>query len=240
MRWVADTTGRFAQRPHYAPAEIDAECEGLVDSFLRERRGRVEYPFETNDLIALIEREAEDLDIYADLTSEGQDVEGATYFNPQGRARVRISRRLADEPWSTNRFRTTASHELGHVKFHNFLWPLEPRPALFYADEAPLSDVSPRCKRDAIQPLKPLDWMEWQAGYACGALLMPLTRVQKLARTVSGLGLAPRVVGTPETLDLISLVKKAFEVSADAARVRLIQLRLLAPAGSQTSTLPLA
>jgi hypothetical protein len=29
------------------------------------------------------------------------------------------------------------------------------------------------CKRDGIINARQSDWTEWQAGYACGALLMP-------------------------------------------------------------------
>lgn len=34
MKWVRDKTGRFPQRPHYLPAEIDDECERQIRAFL--------------------------------------------------------------------------------------------------------------------------------------------------------------------------------------------------------------
>jgi hypothetical protein len=242
MRWVPDTTGRFAQRPHYESAEIDTECESLVSRFLRDRHGAVNYPISTDDLIVLLESEAADLDIYADLSAEGPDVEGATYFTIGRRPAVKIAGRLTNDPWAINRFRTTSTHELGHVRFHTFLWDVEPRPALFYPDEtAPSSSSSPRCKRDSIQPLKPVDWMEWQAGYACGAFLMPvsaLERVTTAARTSQRLNTSPPA-RSADGEKLVKAVAAAFEVSVEAARIRLIQLRLVSQSGAQVESLPL-
>ena len=149
MKWVRDTTGRFAQRPHYDPAEIDVKCKSLISQFLRHGRKVVRYPISTDDLIVLLEREAADVDIYADLTDEGPAVEGATYFDPKGKPTIKIARHLAEDPWAINRFRTTATHELGHVRFHAFLWPLEPLPSLFE-----LGDTHIRCRSLAALPAR--------------------------------------------------------------------------------------
>ena len=80
MIWVTDRTGRFAQRPHYKPEEIDFECEEIMTRFLRQKYGSVEFPISTDDLTVLIEQDASDLDIYADLSSDGENIEGATNF----------------------------------------------------------------------------------------------------------------------------------------------------------------
>jgi Zn-dependent peptidase ImmA (M78 family) len=237
MKWIPDRTGRFAQRPHYEPAEIDGECETLITSFLRQRHGAVIFPVATNDLVVLLEQEANDVDIYADLSAEGPDVEGMTYFRPSGKPDVRIARHLAEAHWAVHRFRTTATHELGHVKLHNFLWLTEARQALLFPEDQPApADVSPRCRRDSIQPLARTDWMEWQAGYACGAFLMPITALKQL---VFQLRTKNRWSGTP-TADsdaarqLITHVAQRFDVSADAARVRLTQLDLIVDQARQT------
>ena len=37
MKWVKDKTGRFPQRPHYLPEEIDDECERVVRDFLSKK-----------------------------------------------------------------------------------------------------------------------------------------------------------------------------------------------------------
>src|SRR4051794_28426526 len=71
VRYVPDRTGRFTQRPHYEPKELDRECESIVSGFLRERHGAASYPISTDDLTVLIERDTESLDQFADLTAYG-------------------------------------------------------------------------------------------------------------------------------------------------------------------------
>jgi len=36
VRYIPDPTGRFAQRPFYTEAELDRECEGIVNTFLAQ------------------------------------------------------------------------------------------------------------------------------------------------------------------------------------------------------------
>src|ERR1700694_5925641 len=118
MKWVKDRTSRFSLRPHYLPAELDSECEKLISDFLYQRHGRIGYPVSTDDLTVLIETLTSDLDLYSDLSNEEGEVEGVTDFFSGRRPMVRISRHLTLDPGMNNRFRTTLTHELGHVKFH--------------------------------------------------------------------------------------------------------------------------
>ena len=113
MKWVADKTNRFPNRPHYEPYELDAECEKIITVFLKERHGRVNFPVSTDDLAVLIETVVEDLDLYADLSQEPGQVEGVTEFQPGGKPRVRIAKSLSGAPNMENRFRTTLTHEFG-------------------------------------------------------------------------------------------------------------------------------
>lgn len=121
MKWVKDKTGRFPQRPHYLPEELDEECEHTVLTFLRDRHGRVSFPIATDDLTVLIEGAVDDFDLYADLSQENGDIEGVTDFFPGKRPKVRISRRLSEAPNLENRLRTTLTHEYAHVRFHGFM-----------------------------------------------------------------------------------------------------------------------
>ena len=50
VKYVSDRTGRFSQRPHYAPKELDRECENIIAGFLKERHGAAKYPVSTDDL----------------------------------------------------------------------------------------------------------------------------------------------------------------------------------------------
>ena len=81
------------------------------------------------------------------------------------------------------------------------------------------------------------DWMEWQAGYVCGAILMPKTAVNGLCRTFSeNNGIYGAVsLQSAHGSDLISQVVSTFKVSSDAARVRLLKLNLVTAAAPNQS-----
>src|SRR5882724_9810732 len=96
MQYVNDKTGRFVRRPHYETGELDDECERIIGDFLRQKHGCVTFPVSTNDLTLLIENEAEELDLYADLSSEGHDIQGVTYFYPKKKPRVLIAKELSE------------------------------------------------------------------------------------------------------------------------------------------------
>jgi Zn-dependent peptidase ImmA (M78 family) len=123
----------------------------------------------------------------------------------------------------SNRLRTTLTHELGHVHFHSFLFDGEQSGNLFDDQAVPKSN---KCTRADISQATQTDWMEWQAGYTCGAFLMPATalastiieflRLRRL--TVARFGLF-----SEDGQELIQAVCDAYEVSRDAARVRLQQ-----------------
>ncbi len=179
VRYVRDSTGRFLERPHYEPKELDRECENVVSKFLAGKYGKAEFPLSTNDLTQVIEREAEDLDLFADLSKYGTDVEGVTEFHPGAKPSVKISKVLAADERYQNRLRTTLAHEYGHVHFHAYLWDTQP-PGADLLRRNP--DANRQiCKRDKILGAAQYDWMEWQAGYVCGAILMPASRVRRLA-----------------------------------------------------------
>jgi hypothetical protein len=76
MKMISDVSRRFVLRPHYEPAELDRECEQLVRDFFKRRHGAMRFPLSTDDLAALVETEAGDLDLYADLSRYGDGVEG--------------------------------------------------------------------------------------------------------------------------------------------------------------------
>ncbi len=231
MKWVRDKTGRFAQRPHYLPEEIDDECERQIRAFLTKKYGKVEFPTKTDDLTVFIEEKA-DLDSYADLSGEPGEVEGVTEFVPHRRPVVRISGALS-APNMENRLRTTLTHEYGHVHFHQFMFEeLEAQPAsLFPRHEQAHTN---KCHRDNMIGASERDWMEWQAGYACGAILMPaaaLVETVNRFREEKKLPYANLLLGSEQGQQLITLVTSTFRTSRDAARVRLLKKGILAEGG---------
>ena len=189
----------------------------------------------TDDLAVLIEMHDAELDSYADLSVHGDDVEGVTEFFPDRGPMVSISERISADDRRENRFRTTLTHEFGHVKFHGSLWAekfatgdlLDRRP---HANKA----VS---KRDNILNAPQSDWMEWQAGYISGALLMPVTPVRRLVSDYCG----PRElhgdihVSSEHAKRLIQMVMEGFAVSEEAARIRLLKLSLITTVRGQPS-----
>jgi hypothetical protein len=227
MIWVADKTGRFAQRPHYTEQELDIECDKIVSAFLRKRHGDVSFPIGTDDLTCLIEEKA-DFDSYADLTAEGDDVEGVTEFRSGRRPIVRISSALAEAVNRQNRLRTTLTHEYGHVHFHRFLFEELSRQSQLFASPAP-APVN-RCHRPNIEHALRTDWLEWQAGHCSGALLMPLTALLEGVQLFSsrrGCGCRELGAHSRDGILLVEHVSKAFQVSEQAARVRLLKRGIL-------------
>jgi Zn-dependent peptidase ImmA (M78 family) len=224
MRLIPDKTGRFAERPFFEDGELDAECDQLVTQFLIKKYGSVKFPIATEDLKCLIETKA-DLDVYVTM-NEGE--EGKTDFRRK-KPDVHISEYLSSEPRYENRLRTTLAHEFGHVHFHGPFY--EMKKAQFALDlfgkEPDLVLVTYRA--DVIGATE-TDWLEWQAGYVSGALLMPISHLRpRVIQFFEQRGVAGVIhVDHPAAQNLIRKVTQRYQTSADAARVRLQQLGFLA------------
>ena len=102
--------------------------------------------------------------------------------------------------------RTTLAHELAHVALHNFIWWFDP--GVPFDPQV----LSPRC---ALRT-RSVDWMEWQANYCAGALLVPAASVGAPGDVVWERSSGGRA--------LIRSVQTRFEVSAQVATIRLRQL----------------
>jgi IrrE N-terminal-like domain len=136
--------------------------------------------------------------------------EGVTEFAPRRKPRVRIAAELAYDERRENRYRTTLTHEYGHVHFHSYLFEMDPRSKdLFQSVVAGGVQV---CKRESILDARSNDWMEWQAGYICGALLMPISLLRAIVATFQeerGV-FGPITVGTPQAGAIIGLIRRNF------------------------------
>ena len=232
MLWVRDQTGRFPWRPYYHAVEIDRICERRVRTFLRARHGRVAYPVTTDDLTLLIEQEADDLDLFADLSgmaAPGVEVQGLTTLRPGRRARVEIARELSERSARLARLRTTLAHELGHVLLHQDVIDRQAAGDAENGEAAEGGDgvTMPPCTNVSVGGASRADWMEWQAGYASGALLMP-----RMAVATVVLPILRRHGRAPHRWEgnigrLTDAVQGHFLVSDAAALVRLRQLGLV-------------
>ncbi len=225
MRWVRDSTGRFRWRPFLEAGEIDVLCEQRITQFLFALYGSVAYPLSTDDLTRLIEQDVDDLDLFADLSALGDDsamVEGVTTFVPGHRPCIQIAGYLSEDSRKEARLRTTLAHELGHVLLHDFTGEREDAPRPRQADDPDTASTT-LCTPWAIGTWPPVDWMEWQANYASGALLMPRTAVQQalFPSTERHAASSPVAGGLGRAIDI---VQGSFMVSDAAALVRLRQL----------------
>jgi hypothetical protein len=226
MRYIPDSTGRFSHRPFYEAGELDAAAERIIVQFTGQSVNSLSFPITTDTLTKLIERDAADLDLYADLTTDGLDVEGVTDFYPGEQPRVRIAAHLSEDETRAHRLRTTLTHEYGHVWLHKPLFDVLALSPQMFPELVP--QESQRCKRETIVTARKTDWMEWQAGYVCGSLLMPITLVKQLVVDFrQQQELLTIHVGSPEAAALQRILSKIFDVSLEAARVRLLQLNCI-------------
>lgn len=93
VSWIDDRTGRFGKRPYYREKDLDRECEVIVRRLLQDKLGRVRFPLTTDELFVLVEQNVSDLDVYADLTDDGFEVEGVTDFAVGKRPAIKVSKR---------------------------------------------------------------------------------------------------------------------------------------------------
>lgn len=232
MHWVWDHTHRFRMRPAYSGEELDAQCDAILSEFLQRKYSLVSFPVATDDLKQLLEGEVDRLQLSADSASEEDEVEATIEFQRGRKPLVKIPSRLAATPALTHRFRATLMHVYGHVRFHDFLFQSEEGAYLSLFDD--VADPVPqtnRCTRNSTLPGSDRDWMEWQAGYACGALLMPIgpliAQVRDFRRD-RDLDLAALSDRSLDGATLIAEVAERFDTSWEAARVRLLQQRIVA------------
>ena len=220
MKWIPDPTGRFPVRPYYELNELETECERIITGFLERRYGQIIIPVPTDALRVLIESEPAGLDVHADLSQEGEEIHGLTEFVPGRKPRVSIARELTTQSWRAHRGRTTLTHEYAHLHWHGPLFDRY-RPA----------GERHKCARGKLLPGSgEADWMEWQAGYISGALLMLRSRMQLLVEAFGREHRAATVINTSsvEGRLLAGRVSEIFDVSRGAASLRLLQLSHLA------------
>jgi len=216
--WIYDPTRRFVRRPLFEYDEIEKRCERLLARFYEDTGRRRDVTPSTEDLELIADQVTEEFHPEADLSKIGEDVEGATYFAPPGDPKIRISQRLTNE----HRRRMTIAHEIGHVLMHKDLYVAEETLDLF-ADPSDRGNVY--CKRSTMNGV---DWFEWQANYAGGAILMPRLAVSEAVQKIRGTRFQEAMHdGEPEAITVVSAIARDFNVSREAARIRLVQCSLI-------------
>jgi hypothetical protein len=183
-----------------------------MSTFLLSRHGdRDRIPSE-DDLTTFIEALGVDLDLFADFSSEEGWVQGVTDFRPTP-PRVQIRQRLSEDRRYINRYKFTLAHEGAHVLILKEA----------FAREGNVIEANSRIFRSSgtVSDKSGHDWMEHQADYCAGVLLMR-RRVLELH-----IGAPPAPDSRPSTDSkvgqlLITRVSEEFAVSHEAARERLL------------------
>jgi Zn-dependent peptidase ImmA (M78 family) len=219
MRSYRDPLGRPIRWLYLKTEVLDRRCEGIMREFMNRRSGGYRLPIPTDELIRLLEERAGKVDTYADLP---EGIHGQTLLFYDRRPIVRIAESIY-RTRSDHRVRTTATHEFGHVWLHAPLW--REAGARMAGGGGPVWT----CHRDNIVNAKKTDWVEWQAGWVSGAILMPASSLRAWADEYSArFGTNPPfAVNSPAGSALIRRVVEECDVSVFAAQVRLSKLRLI-------------
>jgi hypothetical protein len=177
------------------------------------------------------------LDIYARLDP---DVLGVTDFRRNTNPLVSVNAGLTSEvegagvsPGVRGRWRATLAHEASHVVLHRILFevPLE-QGELFSIDAESRPSLFRCLARDVSFRGTNSDWKEVQANMGMAALLMPaevfsdVVRFVVGARTYNSLTTHIPDANSVEHRDLVAELSRRFEVSQQAARIRLVTLGL--------------
>ena len=192
-------------------------CEDTITSFLRQRFGFERIPVPTEAVTMLIERDAADLDVATDLSDDIHEVFGFTQFERGRKPLVTIARELWEQRHRNNRLRTTLTHEYGHVMLHTWLY-----------DKYGVARGPHRCYWQSLLPTgQVMDWFEWQAGYASGALLMPESFARRMAgayfqaarASAGGQGLGRSKSALPAYFPRVRCIRRGCHRAAQAARL---------------------
>jgi Zn-dependent peptidase ImmA (M78 family) len=218
MRMVRDRSGRFPQRPHWAIGELERKCEEAIIGLLIQRYGFERIAVPTEALMELVHWLGADLLFQDQLSDHKYDIFGYTDFREK-QPLVVIATELMEQHRRNNRLRMTLAHECSHVLLHTWL----------YARYGAACSQQVCYWKDLLPHERVTDWMEWQAGYGGGGLLMPESFIR---RTVAAYCRERRVEGpfkksSPAGATLIDRAALTFEVSTEAAMVRLAKLAYL-------------
>ena len=215
---MADKTGRFGKRPYFCLEEMDRHCERIVQLCNSRLYGQSFPGLRTDALMRMVNNYA-DLHLYADLSKYGAGVDAITCFETGEKPTVRVAKELFFDRSQNNHLRFVLAHEYAHARFHGAAWRRR---------WVKKEDIL-RCSANNVLTLDTgYDWLEWQASFLGGSLLMPRSRVHRLVEAYFR-GKEP--VGIPkdsrQANDIKQMVAELFEVSAEAAYIRLCQLGYL-------------
>ena len=225
------------QRLWLSPADIESM---MVDAL------RKSDLFPTDEQPAVdIERFIQRLDVrmdqYADLDPT---VLGLTEFYTNEPPKIFINRDLTGAidddhtpPGIRGRWRATIAHEGSHVVMHRVLFAInQDQESLFHTRNQPEPQRLMRClkKNVLFRGGGTNDWREVQANMGMAALLMPQSLFRQLAAKVAeqhSQATESLIIGSGPAAVLTAEMAALFDVSRQAARIRLETLGILSAAG---------
>lgn len=218
INWIPDSTGRFRERPYFSLDGMDRHCERIVDRHNRKLYGQPFAGLRTDALLRLLNDYA-DLHLYEDLSKYGAGVEAVTVFVTGEKPTVRVARELFLDRSQNNHLRFVLAHELFHARFHGAAWRRR------WIKDGDIRHCSPN---KMLTLDAKYDWWEWQASFLGASALMPKSQVGSVVAVYSG---GRELTGLPrdcrDAHNLSQRVAELFEVSYDAANIRLCQLGYL-------------
>lgn len=220
------TLSELIPKPKFLhPKQIDRAAESLIVEYMRRKYGEAVFPVPTEALARIVERDALDFDLFADLSEREGSPEGVTDFNKGKKPDVYIDARLHDDP-TEHRLRSTLAHEYGHVVLHDPLVQARWAQGSLVGREQAVTHSSYRPSQEK-EPKG--DLIEYQAWLFCGSLLMPANHLSRLvSEAMERAGLyATQHPDSDFGLSAIGETVRAFGVSPAIARIRLVRLDLL-------------
>ena len=229
-----------AERLWIEPEEIEARTEAeLVKAGLMPTADAPAV-----DVEAFVEQHlGAQFDQYASLPP---DVLGQTDFRVGAPPLVMVNADLTgaaldddDSPLGLRgRWRATVAHEGCHVLFHRCLFNLSPQQGSLFGEDSDSHEPAQRLqrclKRDVLYGRMGADWREVQANMGMAALLMPRQLfVAVCQKEMVRLGKDRICADTPEADAIAGHLAKAFQVSRQAATIRLKTLEVLATRGQE-------
>lgn len=222
------------ERLWYQPRDIETMMEDAL-------RTSNTLPSEGNPAVN-VERFIQSLGVRMDQHAELEsDVLGLTEFYEGAPPKIFLNRDLTGAidddntpPGIRGRWRATMAHEASHVVMHRILFEFNgDQGGLFPSDLQRRPKQLMRClKGNVLFRGRANDWREVQANMGMAALLMPQSifrRVADKAVADSSLSADVLVVGSPAAANLAAEVATLFDVSKQAAGIRLETMGFFSP-----------
>lgn len=221
--------------PYLTKTQIRREAAVLLAAYAEQHGAVLEPPVPVDEVLEVHLKLSVDIaDLHALFGGAG-DVLGAIWFADR-RVRVDASLDPARQPRLLGRYRFTLAHEAGHWCLHRRLYLDDPNQQRLFGGDAGGGPAHVCRSGQAKEP------MEWQADYFAGQLLMPSHLVRAAWEAWRGNPYPAGDVelvsvgwdgGDPEGRDaaarrFVRPLADRFEASADAMRIRLEELGLLA------------